>query len=92
MTCCPLNSTISGYHSANCDNHPFYNWKKSNMNYTEGYGKATFYRLDGETVVIDNVKVDDISSVAANKETVCAENEDGDIFHIPFVAYWKIDY
>ena len=58
----------------------------------EGYGEVTFTRTDGKRVVLDNIRVDSVSPLAANTGVVCAEDEDENIIHIPFVSHWTVDY
>lgn len=58
----------------------------------EGYGEVTFTRTDGEVVNLDHIRVDSISSVAANTGVVCAEDKDGNIIHLPFISHWVVDY
>lgn len=62
------------------------------VTHDEGFGEVTFYRTDGTTIVLDYIKVDSISPVAANNGVVCAEDSEGTIIHIPFVSYWTVEY
>lgn len=58
----------------------------------EGYGKVSFHRTDGQVVVIDNVKVDSVSAMAEPGGNIGADLLDDNIAHVPFVAYWTVDY
>lgn len=60
--------------------------------HAEGFGEVTFIRTDGKSVVIDNIRVDSISPQAANTGVVCADDGDDKIYHLPFIAYWTVDY
>lgn len=55
---------------------------------------ATFRRLDGRTVTLENVNVDSIGPSAANPGVVAVEFEDDPdrIIHLPFIESWEIDY
>ena len=65
---------------------------KLGVSHAEGYGEVTFHRTDGQTVVIDNIRVDSIGPQAANTGVVSADDGDDKIYHLPFVAYWTVDY
>ena len=55
---------------------------------------ATFRRLDGRTVTLENVNVDSIGPSAANPGVVAVEFEDNldRIVHLPFIESWEIEY
>lgn len=62
--------------------------------YPEFTATAIFTLADGGTVTLDNVNVDSISAVGANKGVISVEfeNDLDRIVHIPFVRYWEIDW
>lgn len=57
----------------------------------EGIGTITFHRDHGKPVVLEDVVVDSVSAVD-NRGVVSVENENEDIFHIPFVTYYTVSY
>lgn len=62
--------------------------------YADGYGKVTFHRTDGRTVVLDNVAYDGIGTDYGQGRlgTVSATLEDETIVHLPFIEYWTVDF
>jgi len=64
--------------------------------YREGYGKVTFTRSDGRSVVLDNVRIDsvgpDTGPDAHILRNVVAEQEDGTMVHLPFIESWTVSY
>lgn len=62
------------------------------MNYPEGVLDVMFHRLDGQTVRLNRVLFDTVSESATNTGDLCGEFENGDLFHVPFVAWWEVIY
>jgi hypothetical protein len=55
---------------------------------------AVFHRLDGSTVVFDNVNVDSIGPSAEQRGVIGVEfdNDPDRVVHVPFVSHWEISY
>ena len=95
--CCHV--TCQGFFSCKYSAEPaLAPWERALLGHDrhpEGYGEVTFYRFDGKTVTVDNVRVDSIGpdSDTANREGVCADLlNDERILHVPSVSHWTIEY
>jgi len=73
---------------------PLASWERELLYGPDPVATVTFTRTDGKTVVFDNVRVDSIGPSAENPGVIGVEFEDDHdrIVHVPFVAYWTIEY
>lgn len=77
-------------HAKDCINHPHYG--KDFLTYAEGIGDVRFHRLDGKTVDLKRVEFDSISTVAVSEGDISGDFENGESFHVPYVAWWEVVY
>ena len=61
-------------------------------NTTPGVGTVRFHRLDGKSFDLKDVQFDTLSNVATNEGDLSGDFENGEPFHVPFVAWWEVVY
>lgn len=57
----------------------------------EGVGSLICHQKDGNVVTIEDVLVDSVSA-RSNVGIIDVEDEDGNVFHIPFVEFYTVSY
>lgn len=67
--------------------------KPDYLSYPEGIGDVRFHYFDGRTFILKRVQFDNIGSGSAEcRGDLTGELEDGEIFHVPNVAWWEVVY
>lgn len=80
-----------------CETHSLAPWERELLRgpqgHREGEGDAIFTRTDGQTIKIENVRVDSVGPNASNPGVVSVEFLDTDkVVHLPFIQSWEITY
>lgn len=87
MNCCFNRCNGDVNHSPGCLIQPAY------MSYPDGMGDVRFHYFDGRTFILKRVQFDSIGSGSAEcMGDLTGEFEDGEIFHVPNVAWWEVVY
>jgi len=90
FTCCSIARQHGIGHLKTCINNP--NYGKAFLSYPDGIGDVRFHRHDGKTVTLRRVEFDSISEKAVTEGDLSGEFENGNTFHVPYVAWWEVIY
>ena len=89
--CCTVQSTYGVGHAIFCPENP--NAGKDFLSYPDGIGDVRFHYFNGQTFTLKRVQFETIGGDPnGHISDVTGDFENGELFHVPNVAWWEVVY